>query len=194
MNYKVKEILLMFAAVVVMVIGSITLYILLASEEELIPFQWFWESVIFFIILSPFIIGHLVDKRNFKDANKEYEIKGERQKSKSRKIRVDLSKGEVECNSSNERVESNKPENIHSTWEGVYPSKNTVTNIQKSECILVFEMDWKGKPFRFESYMIFKDEITLSFLLEQQKVIDLYIKPNGEYFFDLDFLLETQER
>ena len=55
-------------------------------------------------------------------------------------------------------------------------------------------MDWKGELVRFESEVIFKDEITLSFLLEKKKVVDLYIKPNREYFFDLDFLLEPHER
>jgi len=194
MNYKVKENILMFVGVAVMVLGSITLYILLTSEDELVPYQWFWESVIFFIILAPFIIALLVDKRDFKDAGKEYKIRRSKQKSKTKRIRVDLSKCKLEYDSSYERVESNNTANIANHWEGLKASKNVVKNIQKSECTLVFEMDWKGNPVRFESETIFKDEITLRFLLEQKKEIDLYIKPNGRYFFDLDFLLEPHER
>jgi len=188
MNHKVKENIIMFISVAVMIIGSITLYILINAKEEIIPNQWFWELVIFGIILSPFIIGRFVDKKNFKSADKEFTKRVKKQKSKSKKIRVDLSKCKLECYSSYERVESNNPEEISNQWEGLKPSKNVITNVKKSECVLVYEMDWKGELVRFESEVIFKDEITLSFLLEKQKTIDLYIKSTGEYFFDLGFL------
>ena len=188
MNYKVKENIIIFLSVAVMIIGSITLYILINSKQDLIPNQWFWEVALLGIILSPFIIGRFVDKRNFKSADKDFTKRVKKQKSKSKKILVDLSKCKLECNSSYERVESNNPAEISNHWEGLKPSKNVITNVKKSECVLVFEMDWKGELVRFESDIILKDEITLSFLLEKQKTIDLYIKPNGEYFFDLDFL------
>ena len=188
MNYKVKENIIMFISVAVMIIGSIILYILINSKQDIIPNQWVWELALLGIILSPFIIGLLVDRRNLKIANKEFKKRIKKQKSKFKKIRVDLSKCKLECNSSYERVESNNPAEISNHWEGLKPSKNVVKNIQKSECVLVFEMDWKGELVRFESEVIFKDEVTLSFLLEKQKFIVLYIKPDRQYFFDLDFL------
>lgn len=194
MNYKIKEKLQIFAGVGIISIGAISLFILFTTEDELLPYQGLWEFVFGLMLTLPFFIFYHLDKHNLKLADKEYENSRKSNKRKAKKIRVDLTKCNIECDSSYERIESNNPSNIRDPWEGIKPSKNLVKNIQHSECVIVYEMEYQGKKVRFESEIIFKDKITLSFMLEHEKETDLYVKPNGKYFFDLDFLLEPHEQ
>ena len=187
MNYKIKEKIQLYSGLAVIVISAITLFIYYSTEDEIVPYQWFWESVLFFTMTLPFIIFKLSDSKNFKKTNNDFDKKNNQKKVKTKRIRVDLSKCKIESNASYFRNESNNLEST-SRWEGVYPSKNIITNTKVTECVLVFDLVKDGENVRFKSETIIKDEVTLSFLLEKKKVIDLYIQPNGKYFFDLDFL------
>jgi hypothetical protein len=184
MNYKIKEKIQLFTGLAVIVISAITLFVFYSNEDEIVPYQWFWESVLFFTMTLPFIIFKLSDKKSFKKADNDNK---NNKPKKTKRIRVDLSKCKIESNASYFRNESNNQEST-SRWEGAYPSKNIITNTKVTECVLVIDLEKNGENVRFTSETIFKDEVTLSFLLEQKKMIDLYIQPNGNYFFDLDFL------
>jgi len=129
MNYRVKENIVVIISVSLITIAVVTLFVFLNADEDLIPNQWILEMALFFISFLIFIIPYFFERRDFSLADSSVKDSKVRIQNKTKRIRVDLSKCTLECNSSYERVQRNNPENIHNTWEGIVPSKNVVTNI-----------------------------------------------------------------
>jgi len=59
-----------------------------------------------------------------------------------------------------------------------------------NQCRLLYEQTLNGKKLEYFSEIIKKDKITISFILENQKEIDLYInkRNNRDFYFDLTFI------
>ena len=74
--------------------------------------------------------------------------------------------------------------------DGIYGIDRSKKTVRSDYSIIVYNDNINGKKKQFYSPEIDKDSETLSFLLERQGIIDLYIDNNDldNYYFDLKFL------
>jgi hypothetical protein len=74
--------------------------------------------------------------------------------------------------------------------DGIYGIDRSKKTSRNDYSIIVYADNINGKRIQFYSPEIDKDSETLSFLLERQGIIDLYIDNNNfdNYYFDLNFL------
>lgn len=140
------------------------------------------------IILLTGLIPYLVLLRKEEiNGNKLYKDWKDKLVKDGLKILVDLSKVKIKSNSYSQEVER-----VPTKYEGLDElagiDRRIFTNI--NECVIVYDIDIKGKRLKFTSDIIHKDKVTLEFLLLDKKTTELYIDKSDyeNYFFDFEFL------
>ena len=74
--------------------------------------------------------------------------------------------------------------------DAMYDASKNLEQININQTILIFETDHYGQREHFNSSIIDKDELTLKYLMQRQKVTYIYIDKSdrSNYYFDLEFL------
>ncbi|HYV93510.1 MAG TPA: hypothetical protein VE978_17180 [Chitinophagales bacterium] len=110
-------------------------------------------------------------------------------KETGEKIKVDFSQCEVKSNDYSEERERYGPRTQY--WNAMAGDaiRNTEV-VDVNQSVLIFKNNANGKEETFVSPVIYKDEITIKFLLSEKKETTLYIDKNdrSRYYFDLEFL------
>jgi hypothetical protein len=109
-------------------------------------------------------------------------------KKSGEKILVDLRKCKIKSHSYFVEVEKNDSYKVKAL-NAIYDETLNTEHIEINQCIIECKIIIDNKSLKIVSPVINKDEISLSFLLDNQKTTYVYFnKINKEYFFDLDFL------
>lgn len=142
------------------------------------------------ILLLVFVLVMYLHKKEIQSARSDYEVWKEDLIQNGLKIEINLSKIEIKSSNYREEIIDNgysKYKALDTLSETDNREYNTI-----KECILVYETQVSEKKFKFFSPIIPKDEITLRFLLNNQKTTFIYQDKTdpGNYFFDIDFLYE----
>ena len=145
------------------------------------------------IALIGFALAALIKKKEEKTANDEYKTWKENLVKNGIKTEVDLSKVEIKSNLYREEIinEGYSPVDKYKAFDTLVGKDNREYNNVK-ESVIVYEAEVLGKKRKFYSSTIPKDEITLLFLLGNQKKTFIYSDRLNQdnYFFDLEFLNE----
>lgn len=175
--------------IILIVLGLISLLFLENYSGRFILYL-FIGYVISFGIIG---IGALLIGRAFKEEQEELKVKIDSEvdqlKKYGDKIFVDFDKCKIITNNYVEEVETESFNN-NQAWEALYDSERNVKKVEVNQARLLFETDRFGKREKFYSPVINKDEITIRFLLAEQKETFIYIDKNGQgrYYFDLSFI------
>jgi hypothetical protein len=107
------------------------------------------------------------------------------------KIKVDLNNCKIRANNYTEQVEVVKNYKAQA-FDALYDSSKNIANVNINQAVLIFETDKYGEKERYFSPTIYKDEVTLRFLLDRQKETYIYVDRDNrsKYYFDLEFLNE----
>jgi hypothetical protein len=175
--------------IIMIIIGLLILLFFKQYSGVLIP-----HPVVGFVLgLLLMISGYLTFKKGsaqWYEKNEE-NIKARIQefRRKADKVRVDLNACEIKTNSYSEQVDKVKNYKAKA-FDTLYDSDKGIENINSNETVLIFETEKYGEKEHYYSPVIYKDEITLRFMLDKQKETYIYIdKENrGNYYFDLEFL------
>lgn len=185
MKFSVKKAI----GIIMIVIGLLILLFFKQYSGVLIP-----HPVIGFVLgLLLMISGYLTYKKGLAQwyEKKEEDINARilELKQKADKVRVDLSVCEIKTNSYSEQVDKVKNYKAKA-FDPLYDSDKSIENINSNEAVLIFETEKYGEKEHYYSPVIYKDEITLRFMLDKQKETYIYIdKENrSNYYFDLEFL------
>ncbi len=128
-----------------------------------------------------------------KDENKEFKLHRKWKKdllNNGIKLEVDLEKVQIKSNHYQKEVEQTFTTLDKYKAVDTLLGKDTREFAEINECILIYETEVFGKKRQFQSSNIFKDKITLQFLLSNQKTTFIYLDKNDKdnYIFDIDFL------
>ncbi|HSY60977.1 MAG TPA: hypothetical protein VK796_03830, partial [Cytophaga sp.] len=150
----------------------------------------FWVLGVIMVFIG-FISITLLNKKIEKRAKNAYEAWKENLIQTGLKIEVDLSK--VKIKSSNYReVIINNEYSGQSKYKALdaLAGNDTLEYNSIKESILIYETQLLEKTVKFFSPIIPKDEITLQFLLNNQKHTYIYQDKldQNNYFFDIEFL------
>ena len=158
-------------------------------KGDLIPDPLFWY--IAGILLA--IGGLLVIKGGYSQRDKRKAALAQAEIDKFKlsgdKILVDLNSCKIKTNNYTEQIERRRNYRAQALDE-MYDSNENIINREVNQTVLVFESDKYGTKKQYYSRTIFKDEITLRFLLDKYKETYIYVDKNNrdQYYFDIEFL------
>lgn len=177
--------------ILMMVLGILGLLFFEEYDGDFIPYPWIMYLLSFLLIVVGF---RLFRGRSIRDDQGDEDGKGrtlDHFKTVADKIEVDLKACRMIANSYSEEVPRSNNERIQA-WDGLYDPGNAMKREHVHQVVLEFETTYQGETTVFRSPVIYKDEATLSFLLDAQGTTTLYIDKwgDGSYYFDLEFLLD----
>jgi len=171
--------------IVLIILGGISYYFFSHYEGHLIPVPFLFTILSAGIVVLGFYIFI-----HFLKAPEPYNfIEIRRLKKEGEKIDIVL----LDCDFliNNYTVEKEISSNYKvQGLDTIYNGRRSVKNIDYDQIVLVHEYIVNGKSEKFYSQTIFKEEITLRFLLEKQSRTFIYVdkKNRDNYYFDLEFL------
>ncbi|HEV8512226.1 MAG TPA: hypothetical protein VGQ59_03085 [Cyclobacteriaceae bacterium] len=132
-----------------------------------------------------------LDKKVEKEADDNYQAWKEKLMREGVKTEVDLNKVEIRSNNDREEIineENYGVDRYRALDDLVGRDSREFSDIKQS--VILYEAEILGTKRKFYSPVIPKDEITLQFLLSNQKITFIYFDRLNEnnYFFDLEFL------
>ena len=178
----------------------ITFFRIYSGEANHYPFL-FWMTGLILMIAGGFILylhvktTELTQEKVANTIINDLKLKGE-------KIIVDFSQCEIKGNNYTEEREitNNQSDLIIPSSEQDIQILNAlgggamrnIEQVEVTQSVIVFskQNSRSGLTEKFVSPVIYKDKITLSFHMEQQKETNLYVdkKDRSKYYFDLNFL------
>jgi hypothetical protein len=173
------------------IIGFLTVLFFRKYSGDLIPYPIIWVLAGILCV----IIGFLLIKSGLssRDRKARQNLKAEINNFKltADKIKVDLNNCKIRANNYTEQVEVVKNYKAQA-FDALYDSSKNIANVNINQAVLIFETDKYGEKERYFSPTIYKDEVTLRFLLDRQKETYIYVDRDNRsrYYFDLEFLNE----
>jgi hypothetical protein len=171
------------------VIGLVTWLFFRRYNGEVIPVPIVW----YFTGIACMLFGLLQIRKGYSQLNKQVIIDLQAEvnnfKLTADKILVDLNSCEIKANNYTEQVVDQRSYRSQA-FDTMRGSPKKYGDIYINQAMLIFETEKYGQKERYYSPTIYKDEITLRFLLDKQKETYLYIDKNNreKYYFDLEFL------
>jgi len=184
-----KELIKTILGFFLILIGLLAFLFFRKYSGDLIPYPviWYFVGILFmiigFLLVKSGLASH--DKRVIKDLSVEIN----NFKLTADKIKVDLNNCKIRINNYTEQVEKVKSYKAQ-TFDAFYDSSKNIENVNINQAVLIFETDKFGQRAKYFSPTIYKDEITLRFLLDRQKETFIYVDRDNrsKYYFDLEFL------
>jgi len=175
--------------ILLIIIGLLTYLFFRKYSGDLIPYTIIW----YFAGILCAIVGFLLVKSGLtsRDRKVTQDLKAEIDKFKSTadKIKVNFNDCKIRTNNYTEQVEKVKNYRAQA-FDAMYDSSKNIENVNVNQAVLIFETENYGQKEHYYSPTIYKDEITLRFLLDRKKETNIYIDRDnrGRYYFDLEFL------
>lgn len=150
-------------------------------------------SLLYLIGFILIVIGYLLfnKSKSYSASKKEKlmisEIK--RLKQEGKKIKINFKDCKVITTNYYEEVPKNSNYKIQA-WDSLYNDSDGVESIEINKSRIIYHYNNYNDNYTYISPIINKDKFSLSFLLEKQKEINLYIDRTDEslYYFDIEFL------
>jgi len=186
------------AAVLLIVLGFLTVTFFRHYSGHLIPYPFFfWSLGLTMFLFGYLLVRYIPSDRSQAAARQIRQLIGEL-KASGEKIKVDFKDCEILEHNYSEHKETYGRDSLFPSLAGG-PSLNElddetggtgIANVCQSVILFSYPNERTGHPEKFMSQIISKDKITLSFYLDQQKQTTLYVDKSdrSRYYFDLDFL------
>jgi hypothetical protein len=184
-----KEVIKSVFSVLLIIYGLLTFLFYRGYQGNSIPYPFFWLIT---GILS-FGAGFLILKLSSNSLDEKFYLKRKKEledfKSTAEVIKVNLNNCTIKTNNYTQEVLASRNYRVQAL-NTVLKSEKNVEFVNFNQSVLIFETTIFGQKKLFRSETIFKDEITLRFLLDFQKETNIYIdkQDSNDYYFDTEFL------
>ena len=154
-----------------------------------IPYPTLWYMAGAALVAAGIALLVVTVLKNIKEDERKLTEQLNTFKASARKIKVDLSSCIIRTNIYVEEVEKVKSSEAK-FYDGLYDSSRNMERIDVKRAVLLYETEESGEKKQYYSAEIYKDEITIRFLLQRQEHTFIYVDSAEEkyYYFDIEFL------
>jgi len=169
--------------ITLIIIGIIASLFFQKYHGDLIPFPILWMCLGILVAVLGFTLlqkGFSLPKKN------KVESEIDRLKQEGHKVLVKFEDCNIISNNYHKEVPKGNDYN-EQAYNTLFDNKNAVKNVNVLQSRIVYTD--KINNYEYVSPLIFKDRITISFILDKYESTNLYIDKNDykHYYFDLDF-------
>lgn len=175
--------------IILLIIGLVAFLLFYRYSGNLLPYSLLWHTG----VIATFGLGTLLilssSKKDDIDMKSVVANEINRLKQFGDRIKVDFNDCEIVTNNYIKEVATGSSYKVQA-FDALYDSNRNIKKVNVNQTVLVFETHRLGRKEKFKSPTIYKDEMTLRFLLARKKETFIYVDRNqkDKYYFDLEFI------